>query len=313
MERGKSAPHCKVDVGKHSFTMNLFLIGNSFSQNATRYLPQLAVEGGHHLHIGRAEVGGCSLQRHWEHVEAAERGEEVGKFYTGKSLERDDNGDYRAKSLRELLTACEWDMVMFHQASLPSSNVDSYYPYAIYLFDYIKALCPNAEVVLHQTWAYRCDSPFWGEIGDGQNAKDQREMWEKSRAAYHTISERLGARLIPTGDAFWEVDSDPQWKYRPDAKFDLEHPVSPNLPDQTNTLHAGYYWSKEGQFSIDPKHTSEAGAYLGSLMWYGFLFGESPEKVTFVPPNVSVEFAAHLRKVAAKILQETVRPLATLV
>jgi hypothetical protein len=42
----------------------LFLIGNSFSQNAAKYLPQLAQEGNHPLIIGRAEIGGCSLQKH---------------------------------------------------------------------------------------------------------------------------------------------------------------------------------------------------------------------------------------------------------
>ncbi len=46
-------------------TLRLFLIGNSFSQNAARFLPQLAEEGGHPLVIGRAEIGGCTLQKHW--------------------------------------------------------------------------------------------------------------------------------------------------------------------------------------------------------------------------------------------------------
>ena len=39
--------------------LRVFLIGNSFSQNATRYLPELAKEGGHQLELGRAELGGC--------------------------------------------------------------------------------------------------------------------------------------------------------------------------------------------------------------------------------------------------------------
>lgn len=44
--------------------LKLFIIGNSFSQNAAKFLPQLAKEGGKELKIGRAELGGCSLQRH---------------------------------------------------------------------------------------------------------------------------------------------------------------------------------------------------------------------------------------------------------
>lgn len=286
--------------------MNFFIIGNSFSQNCTRYLPQLAAEGGHHLHLGRAEVGGCTLQLHWEHVEAAERGEAEGKFYTGKSLERQDDGIYPAKTLRELLSSGTWDIVMFHQASIPSSNVDSYRPYARLLHDYIKDLCPTAEVVMHQSWAFAYDSPYWGEIGGGQFAADQREMWEYSRAAYHTISGELGVQLVPTGDAFWTVNSDPVWGYRKDRSFNFERPVFPNLPDQTNSLHAGYFWNEIDEFSIDPKHTSNAGAYLGSLMWFGFLFGDSPASAQFVPPGVEPEFAEYLRMVATETLRQAV-------
>src|SRR5687768_15807027 len=67
-------------------TLRVFLIGNSFSQNATRYLPQLAKEGGHSIEFGRAEIGGCPLQRHWDSVEVNLRDSSRGKAYGGKSL-----------------------------------------------------------------------------------------------------------------------------------------------------------------------------------------------------------------------------------
>src|SRR5215216_5932006 len=75
-------------------TLRLFVIGNSFSQNATRYLPQLAKAGGHELVIGRAEVGGCSLERHWKAAAAAQANPDdpAGKFYGGKTL-RERMGD----------------------------------------------------------------------------------------------------------------------------------------------------------------------------------------------------------------------------
>src|SRR5690606_22556005 len=128
-------------------------------------------------------------------------------------------------------------------------------------------------------------------------------MWENSRGAYHTIAKELGIRIIPNGDAFWTVSSDPQWGYKKDPNFDFANPVAPALPDQTNSLHTGYRWSKE-KFAFDANHANEAGCYLGGLVWYGFLFGESPEKLTFVPPGVPADFAAHLRKVAAQTLQQ---------
>lgn len=272
--------------------MNLFLIGNSFSQNATRYLPELAAEGGYTLHLGRAEVGGCSLQRHWEHFEYAERGREEGKFYNGRTL-------------RELLSEDEWDLVTLQQASINSSDVSSYRLYARWLCDTVQSLCPGSEIALHQTWAYRCDAPFWGEIGNGQTARSHREMWEYSRAAYYTIAEELRIRLIPVGDAFWIAASDSHWGYRPDPNFDFDHPVFPRLPESTHSLHTGYFWNENRQFCIDPKHASEAGSYLGSLVWYGFLFDESPQDVTFTPPEVAPELAAFLRTVAAQVLRQS--------
>ena len=47
-----------------------------------------------------------------------------------------------------------------------------------------------------------------------------------------------------------------------------------------------------------------AGQYLGGLVWYGCLFRESTENLAFVPPGLSPEVAAHLRKVAWQVVQE---------
>ena len=282
----------------HARTVKLFLIGNSFSRNATQYLPQLAKEGGHELIIGRAELGGCSLERHWRHAAAAEANPEDpnGSPYSGK------------KSLKALLSENSWDIITIQQASVYSGNPATYQPYAQNLYNYIKKLQPNAEVVFHQTWAYRNDANYFTRINGDTRAESQQEMWERSRAAYHTIAKELGLRLIPNGDAFYTVSTDPQWGYKKDPNFDFKNPVAPALPDQTNSLHVGYRWNKEkNKLTFDANHANAAGCYLGALVWYGFLFNESPEKLTFVPPGVSPEFAAHLRKVAWQTVQQATR------
>jgi hypothetical protein len=279
-------------------TIRLFLIGNSFSQNATRYLPQLAKEGGHELIIGRAELGGCSLQRHWEIAEAAEANPDDPK---GKQ--------YRGKSLRMLLSADKWDIVTIQQASIHSGNVETYRPYAQKLRDYVKSIQPQAEVVMHQTWAYRNDARSFGFIGKNKRAQNQREMWENSRASYRTIAGELGLRLIPNGDAFWNVNSAPQWQYQKDANFNFDKPESPALPNQTNSLHTGYRWAtnKNGKrtLAFDANHANDAGCYLGGLVWYSFLFGESPVNLKFKPDTVPDDFAAFLRQTAWQTVQES--------
>src|SRR3569832_1474371 len=45
-------------------TVRLLTIGNSFSQNATRYLAELAKAGGHELRLQPIVVGGASLELH---------------------------------------------------------------------------------------------------------------------------------------------------------------------------------------------------------------------------------------------------------
>lgn len=275
-------------------TLRLFVIGNSFSNNATHFLPQLAQAGGHELIMRGAQTGGCSFERHWNALEAdlAHPGDAKGKIYGGKSL-------------REIMGAESWDVITTQQYSLHSSDATTYRPFARKLFEHLKAVQPRAEIVLHQTWAYRADASKFGQIGGGKNAADNREMWEKSRAAYWQVAKEVRARVIPTGDAFWRVNSDPKWSYRPDAAFDFKGAVKPALPSQTYSLHVGYRWGKDGKLGKDANHANVAGEYLGALVWYGFLFGESPEKLAFVPPGIAPEFAAHLRHVAWEVVQET--------
>jgi hypothetical protein len=283
-------------IGQLSFgqdnhkAVRLFVIGNSFSGNATAYLPNFAKERDKQLVIGKAEIGGCSLQQHWEYAEAAEANPEDPK---GKP--------YKGKSLRMLLSEGTWDVVTIQQYSYLSADLESYNPYAQKLYNYIKALQPKAEIVLHQNWAYRQDAKKFGRVAPKQLAKNQAEMWEKSRAAYHAVAKQLNVRIIPVGDAFNALASGTAYLYKSDTTFDYENPVYPSLPDQTNSLNMGYSW-KNKQLVFDPNHANEAGRYLGSLIWYAFLFKESPENIQYVPDKVPAGFAAYLRKTAATTL-----------
>lgn len=50
------------------------------------------------------------------------------------------------------------------------------------------------------------------------------------------------------------------------------------------------------KLAFDSHHANDAGCYLGSLVWYGFLFNESPTQLQFTPESVPANFAAQLRK-----------------
>lgn len=270
-------------------TIRLFIIGNSFSVNASKFLPDLARERGHELIIGRAELGGCSLERHWEIVEAYE------------ADPQDPKGrQYKGKSLKMLLSEENWDIVTLQQNSMNSTNPETYQPYATNLYDYIKKILPQAEVVLHQTWAYRTDAKTFGQIQPNQHAQSAEEMYEKSRAAYQSLAADLGVCLLQVGDAFWQINSHPKWSYQNDGSFNFDNPVPPALPNQENSLHVGYYWNKENKLALDANHANAAGEYLGSLVWYACLFKEAPTKLKFVPEGISQDFAQQLKKTAKK-------------
>lgn len=270
-------------------SLRLFLIGNSFSGNATKYLPELSKQGGHTLVIGRAELGGCPLQRHWDSVAVNLLDSTRGKAYNGKSL-------------KQLLSAGTWDVVTIQQYSLLSGDVATYHPYAWKLYDFIKSLQPQARVLFHQTWAYRTDAKKWGRIKGLTTAANRKEMWTMSRAAYHTMADSLGIGLIPSGDAFEKAATGKKFAYQPDKTFNYDQPAYPALPNQENSLHVGYYWNKEQKLAFDPNHANDAGCYLAGLVWYGQLFGEDPTKVSFQPATVPAPLAAHLKKVAAATL-----------
>lgn len=268
--------------------LRLFIIGNSFSVNAATYLPQIAKEKGKELIIGRAELGGCSLERHWKLAEAAEANpnDSAGKAYKGKSL-------------RMLLSEGEWDVVTMQQYSLLSGDVDTYRPYAKKLYDLIKSIQPKAKIVLHQTWAYRADGTSFGKIKGERRAKDAAEMYAGSRQAYHTIGDELDILVIPVGDAFWKISTHHKWAFKKDADFSKGKSVYPALPNEKNSLHRGYSWNKDKVLAFDAHHASAAGCYLGSLVWFRFLFGENSGNIRFKPVEVSDDFAVALKEAAA--------------
>lgn len=274
---------------KSARSFKVLLIGNSFSQNASRYLPQMANEAQINLILGHAEMGGCSLKRHWDSVLVNNADSTRGLAYNGKSL-------------RQLLRSQKWDVVTLQQYSLLSGDWSTYQPYAQNLLQLIKQYQPDAKVMIHQTWAYRADAINWGQTGDGRKAKNMEEMWRKSRASYRKFANELGGlSIIPSGDAFYKVSTHKTWAFVKDSTFIPNKAIYPQLPNDLNSLNVGYNWSKDQKLNFDPNHANEAGCYLAGLVWYRFVLKQKPTRVKFKPKPVQDNFAEFLRQTAAKI------------
>ena len=280
-------------------TVRLLTVGNSFSGNATKYLDPLVKAAGHTLIHQPVVVGGAPLSLHWGRAELHEKNPtDPGGLYANQ------------KSLKQMLAAQPWDFVTIQQASIKSHDLASYRPFAKQLHDYIKQHAPHAEVLIHQTWAYRVDDPRFSPATakDGEPAT-QAQMYEQLTRAYTTIAAELGVRRLPVGDAFHLVDTDAKWGYRPDAKYDFKNETPAALPDQTHSLHVGWRKTKDkdGKIALvmDGHHANLAGEYLGGCVWLEVLFGRSAVGNVFIPPGLDQDFARFLQTTAHRAVEAT--------
>ncbi len=278
-------------------TVRLVTVGNSFSQNATRYLKDLVEAAGHTLVHRPLSIGGASLELHASKAEAFERDP------------KDEKGLYGKQSLTQVLAEGDWDFVTIQQASIKSHDLATYRPFAGKLHATIKKAAPKAEILIHQTWAYRSDDPRFTKPSDkpGEPAT-QKAMYDGLANAYETIAKELGIRIIPVGAALYLADTDPNWGYQLDKKFDFKNAKQPALPDEKNSLHTGYRWgkAKDGKIAlgIDGHHANNAGQYLGACVFFEILYQESSVGNPFRPGGMDAATARYLQETAHKAVQQ---------
>ena len=175
----------------------ILAIGNSFSEDATKYLHDLAESAGVETKVVNLYVGGCSLERHWENI---------CKNIPIYQVQVNGVLTERHASIDEMLREEEWDFVVTQQASHDSGWLDTYEPFFGLLLEHVHELAPQAELVLHETWAY--------EITSSHGAfprynRDQGEMYRRLSASYRAIAEKYNLRMIPCGDVIQALRKEP--------------------------------------------------------------------------------------------------------
>lgn len=173
--------------------IKILAIGNSFSEDATYYLYQIAKADSVDMKVVNLNVGGCSLETHWKNIQnnAPEYRHEENGSVTGKYV-----------SIEEALKSEQWDYVITQQASHDSGLVETYQPYLENIISFIKECVPNAKIYLHETWAYELDSLHSGFVNYHQ---DQFEMYDKISTTYKTLAEQFKLGLIKSGDVIQEL------------------------------------------------------------------------------------------------------------
>ena len=170
--------------------MKILSIGNSFSDDAQRYLCAIAANEGVEIETLNLCIGGCSLETHASHVKDGAR---AYLYHYNGDVDCDE-----LITLEEGIAMREWDVVTLQQVSVLSFKKESYYPYVHEVVDYVRKKLPKAKIYIHETWAYEHGSPRSFEITDGRGAE---YMLEGLREAYRLAKKEIGADgIIPSGE-----------------------------------------------------------------------------------------------------------------
>jgi len=161
----------KATENKPNFeSLKILAVGNSFSEDATEYIPIIARDCGiKNIVIGNAYIGGCSLAKH----AANAKGDAAAyKYYKNTTYSTMSAGPATYNvTLDKILRDEDWDYITLQQASGYSGMVSSYNEDLDYMIDYVKDRCPNAKLGWHMTWAYQSNytsSSFTNNYGKNQ-------------------------------------------------------------------------------------------------------------------------------------------------
>ncbi len=227
--------------------MDILSIGNSFSQDSHKWLKQIAGAYGDEVTLVNLMIGGCTLQRHWENYvnDAAEYSMQV-------------NGEpIKMVTIKETLQSQKWDVITLQQASHLSGDYSSYQPYIQNLYNEVKALCPDAKIYIHQTWAYEKDAALSAFANYGN---DQRVMYNALTNAYLSASKDTGCEnIIPSGKVIQHLRENT-------AEFDYSN--------------GGLSLNRDG-FHLSLIY----GRYAAALTWYATIFDKSVKEVRFIPED----------------------------
>ena len=169
--------------------MKILSIGNSFSQDAQRYLHDVAKSDNYDINCVNLYIGGCTLETHYNNMinDASAYVYQLNGVVTDRLL-----------SIKQALLEDDWDYVTFQQASYLSGYIDTYSPYIEELIKYVKGFIPNVKIIIHQTWAYPDGSEMFDRVREFKTAE---EMLNAIKNAYDIIAKKVNADLfIPSGE-----------------------------------------------------------------------------------------------------------------
>ena len=169
--------------------MKILSIGNSFSQDAQRYLHNLAKADGESIKCVNLYIGSCSLRTHY-----------INMLENNKAYSFEFNGETTGLkvSITDALASDDWDYITLQQVSLLSYKIESFSPYIEELAKLARKYCPNAKLLIHETWAYETGSESIKKRGFETDA----EMLAAIKPTYEKAAKLINADgIIRSGEA----------------------------------------------------------------------------------------------------------------
>jgi hypothetical protein len=175
--------------------LKILVIGDTFAENATKYLQEVVEASGNQLNLKIASVSSASLEDHLNFTRIHEKDilSIRGKPYIVSK-------DKRRYSLKELLLSNSWDIVTIQQTSSKSYLSETYNPYGKNLQEFIKKYSPKAEIRIFQTWSYA-----EGETRIQKKHVTYDLMYKGLKEANSAIAKELNIKIVPVGDAIWQA------------------------------------------------------------------------------------------------------------
>ena len=169
--------------------MKILSIGNSFSQDATRYLNAMAKSCNIELKTVNLYIGGCSLKSHYYNILEDEK-----KYL----FEYNGEGTGIYVTVKEALMSDDWDYITVQQVSCQANDYVTYQPYLDTLIEYVKKYCPHSKILVHQTWAYENASK---RLNDLMGYNSDTDMFNDVKKAYDKAYKAIKAEgIIPSGE-----------------------------------------------------------------------------------------------------------------
>lgn len=174
--------------------MKILSIGNSFSDDAHRYLHEIAKKDGFDLETLNLCIGGCPLELHYKNM-----CEDLPDYeYVSNGITTD-----RKISIKEAIEIGGWDVITLQQVSHLSPKYETYFPYMTDIVNYLRKACPNAKIFVQETWAYENGSE---RMIDLVGYKTSVEMFADIKSCYErAVKETSLDGIIRSGSAMMEA------------------------------------------------------------------------------------------------------------